>query len=120
MIYVALSFAFFIFNSIKKPGAIIGCNLRGFVVARLWRKGLVHCSGDLSWVHCSGVHLTIVGQLFPIAQENLAAVANAASLCFFGFFSRKSSITQKVLVRPFDLILILLGALAHFSQDRLF
>ena len=66
MIYVALSFAFFIFNSIKKPGAIIGCNLRGFVVARLWRKGLVHCSGDLSWVHCSGVHLTIVGQLFPI------------------------------------------------------
>ena len=33
------------------------------------------------------------------SQENLAAVANAASLCFFGFFSRKSSITQKVLVR---------------------
>ena len=32
-------------------------------------------------------------------QENLAAVANAASLCFFGFFSRKSSITQKVSVR---------------------
>ena len=32
-------------------------------------------------------------------QENLAAVADAASLCFFGFFSRKSSITQKVLVR---------------------
>ena len=34
-----------------------------------------------------------------IPQENLAAVADAASLCFFGFFSRKSSITQKVLVR---------------------
>ena len=33
------------------------------------------------------------------AQENLAAVANAASMCFFGFFSRKSSIIQKVLVR---------------------
>ena len=31
-------------------------------------------------------------------QENLAAVADAASLCFFGFFSRKSSITHGLML----------------------
>ena len=43
--------------------------------------------------------LILNNNLFSTPQDNLAAVANAASLCFFGLFSRKSSIIQKVLVR---------------------
>ena len=48
-----------------------------------------HCTGTLP---CSKVFL-------GSTQENLAAVANTASLCVLGFFSRKSSITQKVFFR---------------------
>ena len=54
----------------------------------------------------------------PRKTLNLAAVANAASLCFFWLFSKKIIHNSKS-IGPFVLILILLGALAYFSQDRL-
>ena len=39
--------------------------------------------------------------------------------CAFSVFFKKIIHNSKS-IGPFDLILILLGALAHFSQDRLF
>lgn len=52
------------------------------------------------------------------SQENLA-VSDAASLCFFWLLFKKIIHNSKS-IGPFDLILILSGVLAHFSQDRLF
>ena len=77
--------------------------------AKSSRQGLENLRSDLPRLEFHADHDAVriinngqmLYKLSPIAeaQENLAAVANAASLCFFGFFSRKSSITQKVLVR---------------------
>ena len=59
-------------------------------------------------------------RLWSQTQENLAAVAKCQcciAVLFWLFF--KKIIHNSKSIGPFDLTLILLGALAHFSQDSL-
>ena len=42
------------------------------------------------------------------------------AVLFWLFFKKIIHNSKSITICPFDLILILLGALAHFSQDRLF